>query len=509
MSSIRIKSIDNTIEEKILTGLIVSDKICRDSIKLIKKDAFQNPYSWIVAKWISNYYKEYKKSPKTTIQDIYNVEKSNLKPEESEFIGSFLSKLSESFEKEEKFNEDYILDQSINYYKKRALKNISEKIDSCLDLDKLVDAEKALQSYKEIRRDSTKFLDPFSDDEIKKFFEDEQNDTNKMFRLPGALGELIGDFERGTFIGVMGPAKRGKSFWLMEIALRAFFERYKVLFVSLEMNSFKMKRRLLKRITAFGDETKDHIYPCFDCWKNQMNVCNKPVRTNNIKLRDEEGNKPKEFNPSAEYKTCTVCRGKRDYIPERWFTIIRRPRRTLNNTRKNVQGLRHQFGENFKLVCYSKFSANISDIKADIELLEQDENFIPDVIVVDYADILAPEDSRIIGRDRYDDTWKMFGNLADTRKALVITASQTNRQSFDKKNVTATDASEDIRKIANVDMMIGLNQTPDEKKDGVMRVSVAAGRDDDFNQLKTCIVLQNLALGQVCLDSELDIESKK
>jgi hypothetical protein len=103
----------------------------------------------------------------------------------------------------------------------------------------------------------------------------------------------------------------------------------------------------------------------------------------------------------------------------------------------------------------------------------------------------------------------MFGNLADTRKALVITASQTNRQSFDKKNVTATDASEDIRKIANVDMMIGLNQTPDEKKDGVMRVSVAAGRDDDFNQLKTCIVLQNLALGQVCLDSELDIESKK
>lgn len=506
MPSIRIKEIDNSLEEKILIGLIVSDKICRDTIKLIKKDSFLNPFSWIIAKWIIGYYKQYKKAPKNTIQDIYNTEKANLKSEESEFIGSFLSKLSDSFEKEEKINEDYILDRSVEYLKKRALKNIAEKIESCLDLNKLSDAEKALQSYREIRKDSAKFIDPFSDEEVKKFFEDEQNTTNRMFRFPGALGELIGDFERGTFIGVMGPAKRGKSFWLMEIALRAFFERYKVLFVSLEMNAFKMKRRLLKRITAFGEETKDYVYPCFDCFKNQSGTCNKTIKVNSIKLLDSEGNKPKDFDPSSRYNPCTMCRGKRDFITKTWFTTIKRPKRTLNNTRKNIQGLRTQFGENFRLICYPKFSANVSDIKADIELLEQEENFIPDAIIVDYADILAPEDARIIGRDRYDETWKMFGNLADIRRALVVTASQTNRQSFTKKNVMAIDAAEDIRKIANVDMMIALSQTGEEKRSGIMRVSVSAGRDSGFNELRTCTVLQNIALGQICLDSELDID---
>jgi replicative DNA helicase len=501
--------INNTEEEKILIGLISSDRICRDTIKLIRKDSFRNPYSQKVAKWIIDYYKLYKKSPSKHIQDIFNSEKNNLEEEESELVSSLLFKLSESFAKGERLNEDYLIDKAKSYFKKRSLKNISEKIDSCLEVGKDDEAEKALLSYRQISKDNSKFIDPFSDEEIKKFFEDESNNTNIMFRMPGALGELIGDFERGTLVGIMAPAKRGKSFMLMEFAVQAFFERFKVLFVSLEMNSFKMKRRLLKRMTAFGEETKDYIYPCFDCYRNQIGSCDKSIRTNRIKLRNEEGEKPDISSSPAGYTACIACRGKRDFLPETWFTAIKRPKRTLNNTRKVLQGIRQMYSENFRLACYSKFSANISDIKADIETLEYEENFIPDVIVVDYADILAPEDRRVVGRDRYDETWKMFGNLADTRKALVLTASQTNRASFDKKNVTQTDAAEDIRKIANVDVMISLNQTPDEKRQGVMRVAVVAGRDDEFDQYKTCTMLQNISLGQICLDSEFSVITKE
>jgi hypothetical protein len=93
-------------------------------------------------------------------------------------------------------------------------------------------------------------------------------------------------------------------------------------------------------------------------------------------------------------------------------------------------------------------------------------------------------------------------NLSDSRHCLVMTASQTNRGSFDKKNVTQTDIAEDIRKIAHIDGGMALNQLPNEKRKGVMRVALIAGRDIDFDQMKTCIVLQNLQLGQVLLDSE-------
>lgn len=501
---IRRRSIDNDIEEKILTGLIVSDKVCRDTLKLIRKDTFVNPYSQVVSRWVSDYYRKYRKAPNKHIQDIYNTEKEKLKEEETILVGSFLSKLSDEFEKEDKLNEDYLIDKTVSYFKKRALKNISEQVESCVEIDKLDEAEKALQSYRQISKDSAKFINPFSDDEIKKFFEDEANNSNVLFRMPGALGNLIGDFERSTLVGIISPAKRGKSFLLEEVAIQAFFERLKVVLVSLEMPQFMMKRRLLRRITAQDKETKDYIYPCFDCFKNQMDSCTKSERTNHIKLRNDEGEKP-SYDPNSDYMPCTVCRGKgkRDFIPEVWFTTIHRTKRTLSGTRRIAQGMQQMFRDNFRLVCYPKFSANVKDIKSDLETLEFDEDFIPDVIVIDYADILLPEDSRITGRDRYDETWKMFGNLAFSKRCLVVTASQTNRASADKKFVMQTDVSEDWRKVANVDLMIAINQTEEEKRSGCIRVSVIAGREEEFDQKRSCIVLQNLELGQVCLDSEI------
>jgi hypothetical protein len=99
-------------------------------------------------------------------------------------------------------------------------------------------------------------------------------------------------------------------------------------------------------------------------------------------------------------------------------------------------------------------------------------------------------------------TWKTLKNLADSYNALVVTASQSNRASFDKKNVTQTDIADDIRKVAHVDGMIALNQMEEEKRRGIMRVSYIAGRDHSFDQRRSCVVLQQLDLGQTLLDSE-------
>lgn len=505
---VRRIAINNSIEENIIMSLIVSDKVCRDVIKMIKRDSFVNPYSQKIASWVQSYYKKYHKAPGKSIQDIYITEKLNLKEEEGDFISAFLAKLSIEFEKNNKLNEDYLIDKATEYFKKRSLKNISEQIQAFVEIDDVDKAEKALNSYRQISKESSRFINPFSDDAVKKYFEDTTNNVNNLFRMPGDLGHLIGDFERGTLVGVMAPSKRGKSFFLMEVALQAFFEKCRVVFVSLEMNSFKMERRILKRLTAFGNETKEYVYPCFDCLRNQTDTCLKSIRTNHIKLRHEDEDKP-DFDPNSKYQPCVLCRGKKDFIAETWFHMIKRPKQKLNNTLKTIQGIRQMYDENFRLICYPKFSANVSNIKSAIEHLEWEEGFIPDVIVLDYADILAPEDNQVTGRDRYDDTWKMLGNLADTRNSLVVTASQTNRASFNKKNVTQTDAAEDIRKIANVDVMIALNQLPSEKENGILRVSVVAERDDDFNQYKTCTILQNLALGQICLDSELLFDGKK
>jgi spore coat polysaccharide biosynthesis protein SpsF (cytidylyltransferase family) len=63
--------------------------------------------------------------------------------------------------------------------------------------------------------------------------------------------------------------------------------------------------------------------------------------------------------------------------------------------------------------------------------VETIDDFVPNVIVVDYADILAPENLKLEGREKHDETWKMLKNLASSRNCLVITATQSNRARTD------------------------------------------------------------------------------
>ena len=65
------------------------------------------------------------------------------------------------------------------------------------------------------------------------------------------------------------------------------------------------------------------------------------------------------------------------------------------------------------------------------------------------------------------------------------------------------DLSEDARKLGHVDAMIGINQTDQEKMDGVSRIVVTAQRYEGFSMLRQVIILQQLAAGQWCLDSEV------
>lgn len=301
---------------------------------------------------------------------------------------------------------------------------------------------------------------------------------------------------------IAGDCLVHNTWYLQEFAIHALFERLNVVFISLEMDSSRVAKRIYKRLTAFGEEEKNYAYPTFDCKSNQDNTCTLGERTNHIKLLDEKGQKP-TFHPDMKYRVCSACRGKKKrFSPDAWFVVHKREKLKIRNVVKKIQGMEQLFGSNLRLLSYPAYSANISKVKRDIDKLEYIEGFVPDVIVIDYADILSPEDSRQVGRERSDETWKMLKNLSQSKHSLVVTASQSNRSSISKKNITQTDIAEDIRKVAHVDMMISLNQLPDEKRFGIMRIAVIAHREKDFNQLSQCMVLQQLELGQPQLDSE-------
>lgn len=490
------------VEKSIITGMIVSTTYLRAIAPLFNPKYFRNDYARIVAKWVMRYYDHYKESPTTHIQDIYKVEKDKLKDADSDLIATFLDDLSRKYEDVTKFNVEYLKDRTFAHFKEMALTLVGENIAGYLATHEVDKAEKEIDNYRHFAGAVSGWVNPFDLDYIERVYDGDMEDWEKpnyLFKLIGPVGDMLGHFERDWLVGFLAPMKRGKTFMLQEMALQAIGARLNTVFISLEMSDIGITNRFFKMVTGKGEKNCT-VFPTFDCQSNQNGLCSKPERLNQVTLI--KNNTLPSFTINNPYRVCTVCRGGQDYRMAMWFETIQKSKLSFLDIKQTMAGFQTMFGNGLRIKSYPAYSANINTIKDDLNSIEVLEDFVPDVIIVDYADILSPESSDFEGRDRYDETWKMLKNLAATRHCLVVTASQSNRKSMDKKNVIASDTAEDIRKIAHVDAMFSLNQVAEEKKSGIMRLGVVAHRWKDFNELEHVTVLQQLQTGQVLLDSE-------
>jgi hypothetical protein len=497
----RIVNVDSEVEKKTLIALIMSDEVCNQLIPKARPEFFNIGYAGTVFSWIATYHQKYRLAPKKAIQDLYQAERENLSPELSSLISQFLSGLSSEYENMDDLPTKFIVDQATKLFRGRSLDVMVQQVKGLSDLGKLNEAEKLLRDHQTITKNLSDWVDPFSPEAME--FLNTQDEDAEFFRFPGAVGELLGNWEPGELVGFMAPFKRGKSWWLLEASIWGILSQRKVVYVNLEMDHNKFMTRIYSRITGAGDYEGDYIVPCFDCRKNQFGTCNRRERRNRETLIISGNEKPKFSQTSGvNYKPCTYCREKDpgSYEMASWYTVIKGDRLTLPLLRKKMKAIRTFIGSRFRVITYPAFGASLQDVVADLDTLYYSDGFMPDVIVIDYADILAPEDRRMSGRDVIDMTWKTLKNIAASRHSLVITATQANKMSSEKRSLEAIDVAEDYRKLAHVDRMIMLSQTPIEKDEGIMRIG-AIQRHTQFNPFDQVQVLMSLSLGQPLLDS--------
>uniref|UniRef100_A0A6M3LYX5 Uncharacterized protein n=1 Tax=viral metagenome TaxID=1070528 RepID=A0A6M3LYX5_9ZZZZ len=505
MTKIYRHSVDNDIEKKILTGLIINDEFCTGMQKMMKEQYFQIDYARIVIKWIQEHFKCYKKSPGKDIQTIYQAEKGSLKEADATLLGKFLSSLSEEYESGETLNCEYLLDQAKDYFRERSLTILSEKVQSDLLRGRIDHAETEVKNYSKVVKELGTWFNPFDKSEIHKLFT-ESNDF--IFKLPEEFGKLAGEFEREWLIAFMGPMKRGKSFMLEEFCIQALSCRLKVVLFSLEMSKKEISKRIYKRITGLSTRSEKVSWPVFDCERNQDNTCKLPERTC-VKGIKPPGVEITEQKETKGYKPCTACRSKDENDPdnEKYIQAVWRVWKEQKETfdskivLKKAKDFERLYGKNFRVKSYPSFAATFEDIVSDLDDLWYTEEFSPDVICIDSVDILAPTGNwNLSERGQIDWAWKRAKGLAGERHALVATVLQSNRASINQKSVQQDNTSEDIRKLAHVDVMFGLNQTHCEKKLGIMRVSTVVHRHEEFQFGKEVKILQSLNIGQPLME---------
>ena len=491
-------------EQQIVTAFVVSKKFIDSILPIYHKDFLNNSFAKKICKWCIDYYRLYEEAPGVHIKDIYDIEKDNMDEDETAILEKFLISLSEKYEMQG-INEDYYIDKATEYFAKRNLELTSSKIIKLCNMDRIKEAKDEFERYRKIERLTSGWYSPFEEKYIYEVFDEERKG---LFRFPGKLGEMWGDFEREWLVAVLGPYKKGKTWLLQEFVIHGILNHLSVAYLQIEMKKVTTNERIYKRVMAAG--ALDHfIYPIFDCMYNQMGECEKEERINRITLYDEEEGGVPEYDPKLKYRVCAICRGTKDYAMATWFTTLERPEFNYKNTVLKMRAFDKMYGNNLQIKIYPKFSASLSDIQRDLDILERTKDFVPDIIVIDHAGIIRPDKPTGQEYTELDSVWKGLGGLAGERRALVITANQVTTGGLTKKKLEQGDVKGYRGILGHVDMMITLNQTANEKKAKLMNMGLLVHRHKDFNEYENCMVLQQLEVGQAMLDSERYWEKEK
>jgi hypothetical protein len=155
--------------------------------------------------------------------------------------------------------------------------------------------------------------------------------------------------------------------------------------------------------------------------------------------------------------------------------------------------------KDMKIVSWPQNTKSINDIKVHLDILEEEEGFIPDVVITDLADRMIPDSKRKEYRHGLNEVWAAHRTLAQERHCLVISATHTNKKT-NFRDIQQGDSSEDVRKESHLTMSITINQTDEEKAKGILRIGAMNARNSSFNAKKFLVATQQLELGKPYID---------
>lgn len=517
---------DEYIERRILTGLIVSADYLSRVCPFWDSTFLEVPEIRKVADWCIDYYKKYGRAPKQDITSLFaeNIATKKLTETEITYLEKVLEYVSDEYEREEQFNTAYLFDQTVKYFKGRKLERFNREIQTLIDAGKVEEAEKFAKSYEfSVIDQAASGLELPSAEALQRIDKAFDTTLHQVIKYPGALGEMWNDhLVRDGLVAFLAPEKRGKTFWLLELAMRALRQKVNVAFFEAgDMSEPQLLKRTCIYIARKSDRPhycSEYYQPVGDCVYNQLNLCTLPERNGSYGIFEEYSefdflhlknelltyeNLVEKVTANPAYSPCDspTCPKRKGSI---WLKLPPAvPPLTAEEAKKRLTAFFERYKRRLKLVCTPPDFLDVSTIKKYLDEWERYSGFVPDLIVIDYADLLAAPPYVREFRHKQDSIWKGLRALSEERHCLVVTATQSDAASYNRSHLTLSNFSEDKRKYAHVTAMFGLNQDVDgiEKKLSVMRINELVVREGEFFPTREVVVLYDFRIGRAFLES--------
>lgn len=451
---------DASTEKRIVTGMVVDDVVCgRITERWHAGGLFDGRWANLVGGWCVTYYRKYAKAPCGDIEGLFAAWAATCTDENTvKLVDKFLSGLSGEYEEEAaEVNPDYLVDLAGEHFNAVNLTHLTELIKGHIDAGDVNKALEVLGKWGKVEMGVGAGIDVLQDKTaVQAAFEDE---NEALITYPGDLGRFFGtQLARDEFVAITGATGRGKTWWLMDIAWMGMRQGRRVAFFEVgDMSQNQIMRRFMSRVAG-----KPH----------------KPPYTIEVPVEITRSN----GEPCAEVVTETrTFDGPLDWVAA-WEACQRK-------TRRRKKPL-------LRLSVHPNTSINIDGIVGILGAWER-EGWVPDVIVIDYADILAAPAGYTPGdREAINATWKAMRSLSQQRHCLVVTATQADARAYDANTISRSNFSDDRRKNDHVTAMLGINTTELEAEMGVCRLNWTKRREEAYIESHCVHVAGCLAIGR-------------
>jgi len=441
----RIKRYEGGDLRRVLTGMITDQTVCaRIASQWKPPGLFDSDWANIVGQWCIRHFEKYGEPIDARLKDSFQAWALRHSDEKRvEAIERFLILLSDEHDRGKLPTSDYVLDVAGKYFNKVRLQQEIELAQADIDngepskahsrLANAVKLELGQGAMVKVAEDWDAWREAFSPDK-----------REQLITYPGALNNFIGPaLVRDSFVALLSLDKKGKSVWLMDMAYRAIRNRWRVAYFDAgDMGQDAVLMRMGCRIA------RHPLYPGTNNWP---------------KCLDEER---KPHFRQKHYKTGLTSR------------------QAFRAVKKLCRGK-----DMLRLSCHPNSTLDLNTIMSTLTDWSR-EGWVADVVIVDYADILASPPNCEDTKDEIDTTWKQFRRMSQEFHCLVLTATQSNALAYRTNGgpLKRQHFSGRKTKLAHVNGMIGINSSSDDQDKGISRLNWTVRREGRSNETQQIVV---------------------
>lgn len=453
------KQLSGILQENVLSLLLFSKDygfIVRDSIPIefwSGDSAFK-----VLLQSVYTYIDNYKSVPERHIFNL--VEELNVSEEKKELLLTLVNSCELDFEG---ITPQFVM-ESLQKFHFHAM---GEKIClQALELFQNKQGSKAFELIHDNLKNTLKLFDPGK--RLMTYLIDMSNrspDDDNQDKIELGIPEL--DFynlvpKRKQLYLFGGIQNAGKSFFLTYVGIRALRQNKKVLHVTLELGDEPVLDRYMRGCFGYG-----------------------------------------EF-PSKENSVISFMDGKPYIAKKNPCKVLKEPD-TLIEAIDNVTENPY-LNENLIVKEFPSVSLSITDLRAYLDGLELHSKFIPDILILDYADLMKAPNNNKRTDEQLQMIYRQLRAIAVERHLMVVTATQLTREA--SRYMKESDQPQKIRdyhvgqsygKMQEADIALFYSQTDMQREYGMANLQITKARSAPEVELA---ITQDYNTGQFCLSSQ-------